>query len=109
MYSTDNGAECFSWPDGGTTPFRNEKGSNWEGGYRVPCLLRWPGVINPGTEINDIVSHEDWLATFMPAVGEPNIKANLLKGYKAADKTYKVDLDGSDLLDLLTGQGPAPP
>ena len=99
MYSTDNGAECFSWPDGGTTPFRNEKGSNWEGGYRVPCLMRWPGVIKPGTEINDIVSHEDWVPTLMAAAGEPDIKEKLKKGYMAGDNTFKVHLDGYDQHD----------
>jgi arylsulfatase len=106
LYSTDNGAETFTWPDGGTTPFRNEKNTNWEGGYRVPCLLRWPGVVKPGTEINDIVSHEDWLPTFMAAAGEPEIKNKLLKGYKADDKTYKVHLDGYDQREVLSGQGP---
>jgi arylsulfatase len=106
MYSTDNGAECFSWPDGGTTPFRNEKGSNWEGGYRVPCLMRWPGVIKPGTEINDIVSHEDWVPTLMAAAGEPDIKEKLKKGYMAGDSTFKVHLDGYDQHDLLAGKGP---
>ena len=69
MYSTDNGAECFSWPDGGSTPFRNEKNSNWEGGYRVPCLIRWPGVIKPGTIYNDVFSHEDMLPTLLAAAG----------------------------------------
>lgn len=108
LYSTDNGAECMAWPDGGTTPFRSEKNTNWEGGYRVPCALRWPGVIKPGTEINDIVSHEDWLATFMDAADEPDIKDKLLKGHKAGDKTYKVHIDGYDLRDLLAGKGPGP-
>jgi arylsulfatase A-like enzyme len=106
MYSTDNGAECMTWPDGGTTPFRGEKNTNWEGGYRVPCLLRWPGVIKPGTEINDIMSHEDWLPTFLAAAGEPDIKSKLMKGYKAGDKTFKVHLDGYDQSDLLAGKGP---
>jgi arylsulfatase len=106
MYSTDNGAETFTWPDGGTTPFRNEKNTNWEGGYRVPCLLRWPGVVKPGTEINDVMSHEDWLPTFMAAAGEPDIKEKLMKGYQAGDKTFKVHLDGYDQRDLFSGQGP---
>jgi arylsulfatase len=106
MYSTDNGAETFTWPDGGTTPFRSEKNTNWEGGYRVPCLLRWPGVVKPGTEINDIMSHEDWLPTFMAAAGEPDIKDKLLKGYKAGEQTYKVHLDGYDQGDLFSGKGP---
>jgi arylsulfatase len=108
LYSTDNGAECFSWPDGGTTPFRNEKNTNWEGGYRVPCLLRWPGVIKPGTEVNDILSHEDWVQTFMAAAGEPDIKEQLLKGYKVGDKTFKVHLDGYDQRDALSARGPGP-
>jgi arylsulfatase len=106
MYSTDNGAETFSWPDGGTTPFRSEKNTNWEGGYRVPCLLRWPGVVKPGTEINDIMSHEDWLPTFMAAAGVPDIKEKLLRGYKAGDNAYKVHLDGYDQTDLFAGRGP---
>jgi arylsulfatase A-like enzyme len=108
MYSTDNGVESFSWPDGGTAPFRNEKNSNWDGGYRVPCLLRWPGVVKPGTEINDIVSHEDWVPTLMAAAGEPDIKEKLKKGYEASGKTFKVYLDGYDQRDLLSGKGPGP-
>ncbi len=80
MYSTDNGAEVFSWPDGGTTMFRGEKNTNWEGGYRVPTLIRWPGVIKPGTVINDIGSHEDMLPTLLAAAGEPDVKEKLLKG-----------------------------
>jgi arylsulfatase len=106
MYSTDNGAETFTWPDGGTTPLRSEKNTNWEGGYRVPCLLRWPGVVKPGTEINDIMSHEDWLPTLVAAAGEPDIKAKLLTGYNAGDKKFKVHLDGYDQRDLLSGKGP---
>ena len=106
LYSTDNGAETFTWPDGGTTPFRSEKNTNWEGGYRVPCLVRWPGVVKPGTEINDIVSHEDWLPTFMAAAGVPDVKTALMKGYKAGDKMYKVHLDGYDQRELLAGKGP---
>src|SRR5689334_1097634 len=89
MYSSDNGAECFSWPDGGTTPFRNEKNSNWEGGYRVPCLIRWPGVIKPGTVYNDVFSHEDMLPTLLAAVGVPDVKEQLLKGMKVGKKTFK--------------------
>ncbi len=104
MYSTDNGAECFSWPDGGSTPFRNEKNSNWEGGYRVPCVIRWPGVIKPGTVYNDIFSHEDMLPTLMAAVGEPDIKAKLLKGHKANGKDFKVHLDGYNLLPYFKGE-----
>ena len=98
MYSTDNGAECFSWPDGGTTPFRNEKNSNWEGGYRVPCIIKWPGVIKPGTVINEIGSHEDMLPTLLAAAGEPDIKEKLLKGHRANGMEYKVHLDGYNLM-----------
>jgi arylsulfatase len=106
MYSTDNGAETFTWPDGGTTPFRSEKNTNWEGGYRVPCLLRWPGVVAPGSEINDVMSHEDWLPTFLAAAGAPDIKAKLISGFQAGDKTFKVHLDGYDQTALLAGRGP---
>jgi arylsulfatase len=106
MWSTDNGAEAFSWPDGGTTPFRGEKNANWEGGYRVPCVLRWPGVIKPGTEINEILSHEDWVPTFVAAAGEPDVKKKLLTGYSAGDKTFRVHLDGYDQRELLAGTGP---
>jgi arylsulfatase len=108
MYSTDNGAESFSWPDGGTTPFRSEKNSNWEGGYRVPCMVRWPGVVKPGTEVNDVTSHEDWVTTFVSAAGEPAVKEKLAKGYDAAGRTFKVHLDGYDLGDMLAGKGPSP-
>lgn len=108
MYSTDNGAECFSWPDGGTTPFRNEKNSNWEGGYRVPCIIRWPGVVNPGTLNNNIGSHEDMLQTLLAVAGEPDIAEKLKKGYKAGDKTFKVHLDGYNLLPALKGEAEWP-
>jgi arylsulfatase len=106
MYSTDNGAETFTWPDGGTTPFRGEKNTNWEGGYRVPCLLRWPGVVKPGTEINAVMSHEDWVPTFVAAAGVPDVKEALMKGYKAGEQKYKVHLDGYDQRDVLSGKGP---
>jgi len=106
LYSTDNGAEVFSWPDGGTTPFREEKNTNWEGGYRVPAMIRWPGVVKPGTEINDIVSHEDWVPTLVSAAGEPDVAAKLLTGYQADGKSFKVHLDGYDQRDLLAGKGP---
>jgi arylsulfatase len=104
MYSTDNGAECFSWPDGGSTPFRNEKNSNWEGGYRVPCMIRWPGVIKPGSVFNGICSHEDMLQTFLAAAGEPDIKEKLLKGHKANGRDYKVKLDGYNLIPYFKGE-----
>src|SRR5688572_2634483 len=106
MYSTDNGAESFSWPDGGATPFRGEKNENWEGGYRVPCVMRWPGVIKPGTEINHITSHEDFVPTLVAAAGEPKMKEKLLAGYEVAGKNFKVHLDGYDQRDVLAGTGP---
>jgi arylsulfatase len=108
MYSTDNGAEKFTWPDGGQSPFRGEKNTNWEGGYRVPCAIRWPGVIKPGSVFNDIFAHEDMLPTFLAAAGEPNVKEELLKGKKVGDKTFKVHLDGYDLTDALAGKSPSP-
>ena len=108
MYSTDNGAEVMSWPDGGTTPFRGEKNTNWEGGYRVPCAIRWPGVIKPGTALNDIFSHEDMLPTLMAAAGVPDVKEQLLKGMKAGKKTFKVHLDGYNITDALAGKSPSP-
>jgi arylsulfatase len=107
LWTTDNGAELFSWPDGGTTLFKGEKNTSWEGGYRVPGMVRWPGVIKPGTEINDIVSHEDWVPTLVAAADEPNVTAKLLTGYQAAGKTFKVHLDGYDQRDLLAGTGPS--
>ena len=106
IYTTDNGAETFTWPDGGTTPFRGEKNTNWEGGYRVPAMVRWPGLVQPRTEINDIFSAEDWVPTLLAAAGEPDLKAKLLQGYNAGGKTFKVHLDGYDQRDLLRRQGP---
>ena len=108
MYSTDNGAEKFSWPDGGTSPFRNEKASNWEGAYRVPTAIRWPGVIKPGTVLNDIYSHEDMLPTLLAAAGVPDVKEQLLKGMKVGDKTFKVHLDGYNITDSLAGKAADP-
>lgn len=108
MYSTDNGAECFSWPDGGTTPFRGEKNENWEGGYRVPCAIRWPGHIKPGTVNNDLFSHEDMLPTIMTIAGVPGVKEKLLKGMKVGNKTFKVHLDGYDLTPAIGGKAPSP-
>ena len=105
VYGTDNGAETGTWPDGGTTPFHGEKGTTWEGGFRVPMLVRWPGVIKPGTIINDIFSQEDWLPTLLAAAGEPDIVEKLKKGYKANGKTWKVHLDGYNFLPLLQGRG----
>jgi len=106
IYTTDNGAETFSWPDGGTTPFRGEKNTNWEGGYRVPAMVRWPGLVQPHTEINQIFSAEDWVETLVAAAGEPDIKAKLLQGYRAGARTFEVHLDGYDQRDLLAGKGP---
>ncbi len=108
MYSTDNGAEKFSWPDGGTSPFRNEKATNWEGGFRVPCAIRWPGVIKPGTVNNDIFAHEDMLPTIMAAAGVPDVKEQLLKGMKVGNSTFKVHLDGYNITDALAGKGKDP-
>jgi arylsulfatase A-like enzyme len=109
MYSTDNGAEAMSWPDGGTTPFRGEKNTNWEGGYRVPCLIRWPGVLEPGTTYNDVFSHEDMLPTLLAAAGEPDIKEKLLKGQSTGGKNYKVHLDGYNLLPYFKGEAKEAP
>ncbi|MFM1823274.1 MAG: hypothetical protein RI967_1540 [Planctomycetota bacterium] len=97
MYSTDNGAEAFTWPDGGTTMFRGEKNTQWEGGFRVPCMMRWPGVIKPGTIVNDIGAHEDMFPTLLAAAGNPTAKQDLLKGIKVGGRDYKVHVDGYDL------------
>jgi arylsulfatase A-like enzyme len=107
VFTTDNGVEKFSWPDGGTAPFKGEKGTTWEGGFRVPALARWPGVIKPGTIINDIASHEDWAPTLLAAAGVSDVKEKLKQGYKAGDKTFKVHLDGYNMTDLLSGKGPS--
>ncbi len=104
IYGTDNGPHMNSWPDGGMTPFRNEKDSNWEGAFRVPCFVRWPGVITPGTVSNEIVSNLDWLPTLLAAAGEADIKEKLLKGYQAGEKTFKVHLDGYNLLPYFKGE-----
>jgi arylsulfatase len=104
FYSTDNGPHMNTWPDAGMTPFRNEKNSNWEGAFRVPAMVRWPGRIKPGSVSNEIMSHLDWLPTLLAAAGEPDIKAKLLKGHRAGAKTFKVHLDGYNQLPHLTGQ-----
>jgi arylsulfatase len=104
MYSTDNGAEVMSWPDGGTTPFRGEKDTNFEGGWRVPCAIRWPGVIKAGTVSNEMFSHTDMLPTLAAAAGEPNVVEKLKKGYKSDKKTFKVCIDGYNLLPFLKGE-----
>lgn len=108
MYSTDNGAEFFSWPDGGTTMFKSEKATQWEGGFRVPTVIRWPGVIKPGTVINEIAAHEDMMTTLVAAAGDPNVKQDLLKGKKVGDMTYKVHLDGYNLIPALKGEAEWP-
>lgn len=109
VYTTDNGAEVMSWPDGGMIPFKGEKNTTWEGGFRVPSLVRWPGKIPAGEIVNDIISHEDWAPTLLAAAGEPNIKEKLLTGYNANNKTFKVHLDGYNFLPRLTGETKEPP
>lgn len=104
LYTTDNGPHANTWPDGATTPFRSEKNTNWEGAFRVPCMIRWPGKIKPGSVSNEIVSGHDWLQTFLAAAGEPSIQDKLLQGYRVGDKTFKVHLDGYNQLPYLTGQ-----
>jgi arylsulfatase A-like enzyme len=104
IYSTDNGPHMNSWPDGAMTPFRSEKNTNWEGAFRVPLVMRWPGKIPAGVVSNDIVAHHDWLPTLLAAAGEPHIKEKLLNGHQAAGKTFKVHLDGFNLLPFLTGK-----
>jgi len=104
MYATDNGAEEMTWPDGGTTPFRGEKDSNWEGAWRVPCIIRWPGVTKPGTVSNEVFSHQDMLPTLLAAAGEPDINTKLKAGYTAGKKTFKVYIDGFNLLPYWKGE-----
>ena len=104
FYSTDNGPHYNTWPDAAATPFRGEKNTNWEGGWRVPAAVRWPGQIQPGSVSNEIVHHMDWLPTFAAAAGQPDIKDKLLQGYKAGPMTYKVHLDGYNVLPQLTGK-----
>jgi arylsulfatase len=104
MYSTDNGVHMNSWPDAGMTPFRSEKNTNWEGAFRVPLVVRWPGKIAAGAVSNEIVSHLDWLPTFLAAAGEPDIAEKLVEGHSAGEKKFKVHLDGFNLLPYLTGE-----
>jgi len=104
VFTTDNGAEVLSWPDGGATPFRGEKDTNWEGGWRVPCVMRWPGVIKPSQVINEIASLQDFIPTFAAANGEPDLVEKVKKGYTIGDKTFKVHLDGVNLLPFLSGK-----
>jgi len=104
MYGTDNGAEVMTWPDGGMIPFRGEKNTTYEGGFRVPMMVKWPGKIGPHQISNEIVSMEDWLPTFLAAAGDPDIKEKLLKGHRAGGKKFNVHLDGYNLLPYLTGE-----
>ena len=108
LYSTDNGPHYNSWPDAGITPFRSEKNTNWEGGWRVPAFVRWPRRIKPGV-LNDIVSHQDWLPTLLAAAGEPDIVAKLRGGHEAGDKTFKVCADGFNMLPYFTGEAKKSP
>jgi len=103
MYSTDNGPENDTWPDGANTPFRGQKDSNWEGGWRVPCFMRWPGKIAPGSVLNGIVSHIDMFPTLLAAAGDQDVTKNLLNGHKVGAMTYKVHLDGYNMVPYLTG------
>jgi arylsulfatase len=107
VFTTDNGAETFTWPDGGNTPFKGQKGTAYEGGFRVPCIARWPGHIKPGTVENGIFSGLDWFPTLCAAAGNPNITDQLLKGVKLGDRSYKNHLDGYNQTDLLEGKGPS--
>jgi arylsulfatase A-like enzyme len=109
VYTTDNGAEVFTWPDGGATPFKGEKATNWEGAFRVPCLIRWPGVIRPGTIVNDVCAHEDFIPTFAAAAGEPDLVEKVRKGHAMNGKNFKVYLDGTNLLPLFKGDAKEPP
>lgn len=109
MYSTDNGPHMNSWPDGAMTPFRSEKATNWEGAYRVPCMIRWPGKIKPGTISNEIVSHLDWFPTLLGLAGNSKVADELLKGKKVGETTYKVHLDGYNLVPYLTGKAKESP
>ena len=107
VFTTDNGAECFTWPDGGQTPFAGEKGTVLEGGFRVPCIIRWPGKVPSGKVENSIISGLDWFPTLLAAAGNPNIVDELKKGKQLGQRTYKVHLDGYNQMDLITGKGPS--
>ena len=109
QYSTDNGPHYNTWPDAGTTPFHGEKNSNWEGAFRVPCFVKWPGHFPAGVTLNGIVSHEDWLPTFATAAGNPNIKEQLLKGVELNGRRYRNHVDGYDLTEYLSGKTEASP
>jgi arylsulfatase len=107
MFTTDNGTETFTWPDGGNTPFKGQKGTGYEGGFRAPAIIRWPGKVPAGVVENGIISGLDWFPTFVAAAGNPNIKEELLKGKKVGDKIYKNHLDSYNQLDMITGKGPS--
>src|SRR6202044_2426507 len=107
LFTTDNGTEVFTWPDGGQTPFAQAKGTLLEGGFRVPCLLRWPGHVSADSVHNGISSGLDWLPTFVAAAGNPNVTDELLKGKTIGDRTYKNHLDGYNQMDAITGKGPS--
>jgi len=107
IFTTDNGAEVFTWPDGGMTPFKATKGTSFEGGFRVPCIIRWPGQVKPGSVENGIFSGLDWLPTLTAAAGNPNITDQLLNGVTLGGRTYKNHLDGYNQMALLTGKGPS--
>ncbi len=107
VFTTDNGTENFTWPDGGQTPFAGGKGTVMEGGFRAPCIVRWPGKVPAGKVENGIISGLDWFPTFVAAAGDPGIVDELKKGKKLGDATYKVHLDGYDQTDLITGKGPS--
>jgi len=109
FYSTDNGPHMNTWPDAAMTPFRGEKNTNWEGGWRVPSMVRWPGRIEAGTWSNEIMHHMDWLPTFLAAAGEPDIRGKLRSGYEAIGRNYKVHLDGYNFLPYLTGEAESGP
>ena len=107
LYTTDNGAEIALWPDGAMTPFQGEKGTTWEGGFRIPMMVRWPGVIEPGTRYNDIISLIDWFPTLCAAAGMPDIKEKMKTGFQAGGKTFKVHLDGYNFLPYFKGEAEA--
>ena len=109
VYTTDNGAELMTWPYGGSTPFRGEKSTNWEGGFRAPTVIRWPGVIKPGTVYYDMFAHMDFLPTFCAAAGDPDVVAECLKGDQVGTKTFEVHLDGHNLIPFFKGEVKASP
>ncbi|MCP3472194.1 arylsulfatase [Bradyrhizobium sp. CCGUVB1N3] len=109
VYTTDNGAEAFTWPDGGSTPFKGEKATNWEGAFRVPCLIRWPGVIKPGSIVNDLCAHEDFIPTFAAAAGEPDLVEKVKSGHALNGRNFKVHLDGMNLMPFFKGSAKESP